>query len=511
MRRTYLLNVLVAILLVVGLLVPSAATALSSTTVKLWIGKASMSVNGVQQLIDVQGTKPVIVAGRTLVPIRAVIEAFGGFAVWEASTRKATVTLGKDSLDLWIDKPQASLNGTALAIDAANPAVVPVITNGRTMLPLRFVAESLGIDVQYDATTQMITLVYSPVVTPPVMYVLTVITVGNGTATPATGTTYASGTVVTLAATPAAGCTFTNWSGDLSSATNPTIITMDAAKTVTATFAITPPVVISSAPLTLTVLSPKNGEVWIAGTTHTITWAVSGDMSKVKDFSLEYLGSDGHIKPLGVNSIVPNTVRSFSWTVPNDPSPSCCIYVSAEDIFLIKMNLSGSFAITPPVVTLPSSFPTIASKDELIQFLTTYFSVCDTSIGPTNFAFEVSENTETIEPYDYWIQEKYNTTFFHDLQYNNTITTEMNHKVCGELKQFQEKLAKAAIAAMPSKKLYGCYYDSYYRYPSLRLDLIAFYYYSWMNYSPNDLLTKYADARITGFSWWPLIDDQLER
>jgi len=161
MRRTHLLNFLVAILLVVALLAPSTAIASSSTTVNLWIGNASMSVNGVKQQIDTQGTKPVIVAGRTLVPIRAVIEAFGGSAAWEPSTRKATVMLGKDSLDLWIDKPQASLNGTALAIDSANPAVVPVITNGRTMLPLRFVAESLGIDVQYDATTKMITLTYT--------------------------------------------------------------------------------------------------------------------------------------------------------------------------------------------------------------------------------------------------------------------------------------------------------------------------------------------------------------
>jgi len=161
-RRTHLLNVLVAILLVAGLLVPSAATALSSTTIKLWIGNASMSVNGVQKPIDAQGTKPVIVAGRTLVPIRAVIEAFGGSTAWESSTRKVTVTLGKDSLNLWIGKSQASLNGIALAIDAANSAVVPVITNGRTMLPLRFVAESLGIDVQYDATTRMITLMLAP-------------------------------------------------------------------------------------------------------------------------------------------------------------------------------------------------------------------------------------------------------------------------------------------------------------------------------------------------------------
>jgi len=162
MRRTHLLNVLIAIFLVAGLLVPSAVTALSSTTIKLWIGNVSMSINGVQRPIDAQGTKPVIVAGRTLVPIRAVIEAFGGSTAWESSTRKVTVTLGKNSLDLWIGKSQASLNGTTLAIDAANSAVVPVITNGRTMLPLRFVAESLGIGVQYDATTRMITLMLAP-------------------------------------------------------------------------------------------------------------------------------------------------------------------------------------------------------------------------------------------------------------------------------------------------------------------------------------------------------------
>ena len=47
MRGTRLPNVLVAIPLVVGLLAPSTATALSSTTIKLWIGNASMSVNGI--------------------------------------------------------------------------------------------------------------------------------------------------------------------------------------------------------------------------------------------------------------------------------------------------------------------------------------------------------------------------------------------------------------------------------------------------------------------------------
>jgi len=455
MRRTYLLNVLVAILLVVGLLVPSAAIASSSTTVKLWIGNASMSVNGVQQLIDVQGTKPVIVAGRTLVPIRAVIEAFGGSAAWEASTRKATVTLGKDSLDLWIGKSQASLNGTALAIDSANAVVVPVITNGRTMLPLRFVAESLGIDVQYDAVQQMITLTYSPVATPPV----------------------------------------------------------------------------AKSPFTLTVTSPNGGEVWTAGTTHAITWAVSGDMSAVNQFFLAYF-TDGNSpkptsKPLGVDPMVPTTVRSSSWTVPNEPSATCRVCVGALDsannilsgsgaigisgLFTITSPVVTPPVVTPPVVTPPLPSSTITSADDLVQFLTTNFSVCNTSLGPTKFTFQIIENTATLLPYDYWILEKYDTTFFFNLQYSNTITTEMNHVVCGELKQFQEELARAAIAVMPSKKLWGCYYSSYYTYPTLKLDLVASYYYSWVNYSPTSFLTNYDAAKITGFSWWPLLDGKLER
>jgi hypothetical protein len=53
------------------------------------------------------------------------------------------------------------VNDTTLAIDAANSAVVPFITNGRTMLPLRFVAASLGAQVSYDQGTKTITITYT--------------------------------------------------------------------------------------------------------------------------------------------------------------------------------------------------------------------------------------------------------------------------------------------------------------------------------------------------------------
>jgi uncharacterized repeat protein (TIGR02543 family) len=76
---------------------------------------------------------------------------------------------------------------------------------------------------------------YTPAAPP--QYTLTVNTVGNGSVTlnPAGGT-YDAGTVVTLTAAPDPGWQFDSWSGDLSGSDNPAAITMNANKTVTATF-----------------------------------------------------------------------------------------------------------------------------------------------------------------------------------------------------------------------------------------------------------------------------------
>ena len=120
-------HLLVAIVLALGFLVPAPAAGSSSTTVvTLWIGNPIMSIGATRQPIDSEGTKPVIVENRTLVPIRAVIEAFGGVVEWDSKTRRVMVVLGDNALDLWIGKPTASLNGTSLPIDTGNPRVIPV-------------------------------------------------------------------------------------------------------------------------------------------------------------------------------------------------------------------------------------------------------------------------------------------------------------------------------------------------------------------------------------------------
>ena len=130
---------------------------ITKTVIILQIGNSSFTVNGTSNTLD---SPPVIKNSRTLLPIRAIIEALGGHVDWDATERKVTVILGSKTIELWIGKSIAKVNGIDTPIDASNPKVVPEIINSRTMLPLRFVTEKLGCDVQWDGTTKTITITY---------------------------------------------------------------------------------------------------------------------------------------------------------------------------------------------------------------------------------------------------------------------------------------------------------------------------------------------------------------
>ena len=64
----------------------------------------------------------------------------------------------ENSLALFVNKPYAYRDNRQVAVDPDNASVAPVIKNDRTLLPLRFVAESFRCDVGYDAATKGITI-----------------------------------------------------------------------------------------------------------------------------------------------------------------------------------------------------------------------------------------------------------------------------------------------------------------------------------------------------------------
>jgi len=129
----------------------------SITEIILKINDKNFKVNGETKTLD---APPIIKNGRTLLPIRPIVEALGGSVSWDGTERKVTVSLGSTTIELWIGKNTARVNGTNTPIDATNSKVVPEIINGRTMLPLRFVTENLGCQLQWDPNTKTITITY---------------------------------------------------------------------------------------------------------------------------------------------------------------------------------------------------------------------------------------------------------------------------------------------------------------------------------------------------------------
>ena len=127
--------------------------------VKLQINSTVFFVDGKQYTLD---SPPIIISkwGRTVVPIRAIVEALGGTVQWDPAERKVTVALGGHKIALWIGKNKAQKDDFLIIPIDKDPDVKPIIINNRTMLPLRFVAESLGCTVNWEPATKTITLEY---------------------------------------------------------------------------------------------------------------------------------------------------------------------------------------------------------------------------------------------------------------------------------------------------------------------------------------------------------------
>lgn len=131
-----------------------ADTNANANSVTFQIGNPIMTADNEEIEID-QGrdTVPVIVEGRTLLPMRAIIETMGGTVDWDNEQQTIVLSYGNNQIELQINNSRAYLNGEEKEIE-----VPPVIINGRTMLPIRFIAESFGFNVDWNSTEQIITI-----------------------------------------------------------------------------------------------------------------------------------------------------------------------------------------------------------------------------------------------------------------------------------------------------------------------------------------------------------------
>ena len=114
----------------------------------------TVMVNGSPVVFD---ESPVILNGRTMVPMRAIFEALETPVNWEVGKQTATATKGKTTNSVTIGSQQAVINGREKLLDA--PAQ---LINNRTLVPVRFISESLGAEVDWVISTQTVMISQKP-------------------------------------------------------------------------------------------------------------------------------------------------------------------------------------------------------------------------------------------------------------------------------------------------------------------------------------------------------------
>ncbi len=159
----FLLFFICFIFLFTNLIDAQAATAnLQAVAVK------NISIVFNQTPLTLTENPPLLINNRTLLPLRILFETMQATVNWDKTTNTITATRGTDTVTLSLNAKTVTKNGQTMQLDVA-----PFVTQNRTYIPLRFVGEAFGAQVDWNQTSKTIAITLanpdgSPVVpTPP--------------------------------------------------------------------------------------------------------------------------------------------------------------------------------------------------------------------------------------------------------------------------------------------------------------------------------------------------------
>ena len=122
------------------------------TKVVLTLGSSTAMLNDVPYQLEIP---PEVVNGVSFLPIRFVTEqALGATIQWDAETKTSAITRGESQINLTMSTGQALVNGQEVALTSP-----PFIKDGRTLVPLRFLAENFNVQVDYEPAAKTITII----------------------------------------------------------------------------------------------------------------------------------------------------------------------------------------------------------------------------------------------------------------------------------------------------------------------------------------------------------------
>ncbi|WP_145407245.1 CotH kinase family protein [Paenibacillus xylanexedens] len=106
----------------------------------------SVTLDG--QAVTFPDQEPLEVSGRVMVPVNAIFEAIGAEVTWNPTAKTVTAVLNDQTFVLKIGSSTATVNDTSVEIDGS-----AIIKNSRTLVPVRFISEALGLKVDWDQST----------------------------------------------------------------------------------------------------------------------------------------------------------------------------------------------------------------------------------------------------------------------------------------------------------------------------------------------------------------------
>jgi hypothetical protein len=104
--------------------------------------------------VHFEGMGPLQIEGHTMVPVRGVLEKMGAEVAWLPASQTVVASSGHLEIEMVIGEHEAKVNGRRVPLDT--PAQV---ISGHTMVPLRFLSESLGADVRWDDASRTVIIV----------------------------------------------------------------------------------------------------------------------------------------------------------------------------------------------------------------------------------------------------------------------------------------------------------------------------------------------------------------
>ena len=132
----------------------------------------SVSANAVSVFLDgvrleFDDVQPQIINDRTMVPLRAVASHFGMEATWDEASATMVFTAPGRTMIHTVHTNVITVNGQAIPF--TEPGMSSMIANDRTLMPIRMLAEAIGHDVEWDASTRTVDIwtVQAPTQTPP--------------------------------------------------------------------------------------------------------------------------------------------------------------------------------------------------------------------------------------------------------------------------------------------------------------------------------------------------------